>query len=194
MSEWSDDAVLWEAEFNPKVRTYWLLSGALIMAVTLVGIPLLLPWFVFGHMLTERYLRYMSCTLTESSLQFSKGMFVRVEKTVPLDKITDVALVHGPIMRALDLQAISIETAGQSSTGALIKIIGVVNTEAFREAILLQRDKLVRSDKKSLVAESSAVSAEHTLAPQSGMTHSVLEEIRDSLHRIEGQMRTESSE
>ena len=35
------DEVLWKAEFNPRVRTYWLLSGALVLLVTVIGIVLL---------------------------------------------------------------------------------------------------------------------------------------------------------
>ena len=44
-----DKTILWEAEFNPKVRTYWLLSGALVLLATVVGIPLLPFWFLFGY-------------------------------------------------------------------------------------------------------------------------------------------------
>lgn len=40
-----DEAVLRQATFNPKVRTYWLLSGALTLTVSIVGIPLLVLCF-----------------------------------------------------------------------------------------------------------------------------------------------------
>lgn len=174
-----DKTVLWEAEFNPKVRTYWLLSGALILLATLVGIPLLPFWFLFGYALTDRYLRHMRCVLTTSMLEVSKGMFVRVEKTVPLDKITDIGVVHGPIMRHYDLRALSVETAGQSSAGALIKLIGIVDTEAFRQAVLDQRDKVVAA----LAGGEPAPAA----LPSAGRGDEVelLTEIRDAIRRIE---------
>lgn len=182
MPEPAREQVIWEAEFDPKVRTYWLLSGAFILLVTIVGIPLLPFWFVFGHALTDRYLRYMSCVLTDRNLRVSKGMFVRVEKTVPLDKITDVGLVHGPIMRHFGLQALSLETAGQSSQGALVKLLGVVETEQFREAVLTQRDKLAAS--LGTADPSSAA-----LPPQSSSSSDeLLREIRDTLQRMERRM------
>ncbi len=177
-----DKTILWEAEFNPKVRTYWLLSGALVLLATVVGIPLLPFWFLFGYALTDRYLKHMRCVLTTGTLEVSKGMFVRVEKTVPLDKITDIGLVHGPIMRYYDLRALSVETAGQSSAGALVKLIGVVDTEAFRQAVLDQRDKVV--------AALAGGEAAPVALPATGGGDQVelLTEIRDAIHRIEGRL------
>ena len=172
----SDQEVLLEARFNPKVRTYWLLSGALILTVTLVGIPLLPIWFLAGNYLTGRYLSHMRCTLTPKTLEVAKGMFVRVEKTVPLDKITDLSVVHGPVMRHYGLQTISVETAGQSSQGALVKLTGIEDTEEFRAAVLAQRDRVVESQ--------SGADTGRTL-PASTTSHHLLTEIRDVLQRIE---------
>jgi len=134
------EQILIEAEFNRKVRTYWLLSGAIILTVTVFGIVLLPVWFVVGNFFTERYLERMKCTLTTRSLKVSIGLFVRVEKTIPLDKITDLGLVQGPIMRALDIEAVSVETAGQSSEGSSVSLTGIVDGRAFRDAVLRQRD------------------------------------------------------
>ena len=173
--------VLWEADFNPRVRTYWLLSGALILTVTIFGIALLPFWFIFGNYLTGRYLSHMRCRLTPKSLEVAKGMFVRVEKTVPLDKITDVGLVHGPIMRHFDLRALSVETAGQSSPGALVKLVGIEDTEGFRAAVLAQRDKVVQ-------ALEGAAPAAFPGAEDSESQMDVLVAIRDSLGRIEANL------
>lgn len=171
---------MWEANFNPKVRTYWLLSGALVLTLTIFGIVLLPIWFIFGNYFTGRYLSHMRARLTPKSLEVAKGMFVRVEKTVPLDKITDVGLVHGPIMRHFDLQALSVETAGQSSAGALVKLVGIEDTEGFRAAVLAQRDKVVRA------LEGSAPDA---LPPGDATAqYDVLVAIRDTLGRIEANL------
>lgn len=174
--------VLWEAGFDPRVRTYWLLHGAMILTLTLIGIPLLPIWFLVGHHFTARYLSHMRCRLTPKTLEVAKGMFVRVEKTVPLDKITDVGLVHGPVMRHFGLQALSVETAGQSSAGALVKLIGIEDTEGFRAAVLAQRDKVAKS------MESGA--AQPAALPPGGqaLDSRVLVEIRDTLRRMESKM------
>ena len=67
------ETVLAQAAFNRKVRTYWLLSGALICTATVVGILLLPIWFLVGTHFTERYLKHMSCVLTERSLKVSRS-------------------------------------------------------------------------------------------------------------------------
>ncbi len=170
----ADEIVLAEAQFNRKVKTYWLLSGTLTLIATIAGIALLPFWLLLGNYFTERYLQHMSCTLTERSLKVSRGMFVRTEKTVPLDKITDLALIEGPIMRYLNLQAVKVETAGASSPGALIKLIGIVDARAFRDRVLRQRDA---------VAALSGPSDKTLVAPE--QDDAVLREIRDVLIRIE---------
>jgi putative membrane protein len=171
----STETVLAEATFNRKVRTYWLLSGTIVCVVTVVGIVFLPVWLLFGHLLTERYLNHMSCVLTDRSLKVSRGMFVRQEKTVPLDKITDLGMVEGPIMRHYDLQALSIETAG-GGQGALIQLVGIDGAREFRDLVLRQRDAVVAGAQESLPEQSQSGSASDT---------QVLVEIRDALLRIE---------
>ncbi len=171
------ETILEEATFNRKVRSYWLLNGVVICVVTVVGIPFIPVWLLLGHYFTERYLQHMRCVLTDRSLKVSRGIFVRQEKTVPLDKITDLGLVEGPIMRHYDLQAISVETAGASSEGALIKLVGLDGARAFRDTVLRQRDLVVAAGSSAPPA-GAAGSAESSDAQ-------VLVEIRDALLRIE---------
>ena len=170
------EIILAEAEFNRSVRTYWLLSGSLICVATIVGIALLPFWLLLGHYYTERYLQHMSCVLTERSLKVSRGVFVRQEKTVPPDKITDLALIEGPIMRYLDLQAVKVETAGASSPGALIQLVGIVQAREFRDKVLRQRD--------AVASLTSVAQPEQGVAPLAGDSE-LLKEIRDALLRIE---------
>ena len=173
------EQVLLQATFNPKVRTYWLLSGALILTATIVGIPLLIFWFPIGYVLTGRYLARLRCVLTEKNLHVARGVLIRQEKTVPLDKITDLAMSHGPIMRRLGLRGLSVETAGQSGPGSLIKLVGIEGTEEFRAAVLAQRERVAESGGASS-ATSPAAAGE--AAAESGK---LLAEIRDALLRIE---------
>ena len=175
----ADDEVLLEAEFNPKVCTYWLLSGAIVFVVCVVTIPLLPIWFIAGQAVTRRYLSRMRCRLTTRSLKVERGYFVRVEKTVPLDKITDLALVQGPIMRHFDIEAISVETAGQSGPGALLRLTGIVNGRAFRDAVLARRDEVVATSGEARPEGSPAPSA-----PLQSDTAALLREIRDEVSRI----------
>ena len=38
--------VIERASFDPKVCTYWLLSGTLVLTVTIIGIPFAVLWFL----------------------------------------------------------------------------------------------------------------------------------------------------
>jgi putative membrane protein len=182
----NEPRTLIEAEFNPKVRSYWLLSGTVVLTATIVGIPLLPIWWIVGQWATQRYLDRMTCTLTERSLKVTRGILVRREMTVPLDKITDMGLVEGPIMRYLDLQAVRVETAGQSTAGAAIQLVGVRDARGFRDEVLAQRDRI--SD-----GASAGVGPEPAERVGSDATLSALHDIRDTLRRIEERLPSSDS-
>ena len=82
-----------EAEFEANLGMYWLLAGATYFTLSIVGIPLLLLWFPLGLWGTRRYINNMSARLTSKKLIVRRGILTRTENTVPLDKITDIALI-----------------------------------------------------------------------------------------------------
>lgn len=170
----SKEQVLKRATFNKQVCTYWLLSGAMVFCLTIVGIPLLLLWFPIGLIVCQRYLASMECILTTRNLKVKKGIFVVREQTIPLDKITDIGLIEGPIMRLFDLQQLKVETAGQSGVGALLSLTGIEHGRTFREAVLQQRDQVTEFKRDDEQA-----------APAPNGNQQTLSEIRDSLLRIE---------
>tara|TARA_B100002049_G_scaffold147337_1_gene109512 strand:- start:54 stop:425 length:372 start_codon:yes stop_codon:yes gene_type:complete len=87
----------------------------------------------------------MSAIVTERKIVVKRGVFNKEEKSIPLEKITDVAMVQGPLMRVFNLYRLSFETAGQSAQGALVSLIGINDADTFRETILAQKDKLLTS-------------------------------------------------
>ncbi|MCG9697744.1 PH domain-containing protein [Shewanella sp. Isolate11] len=168
------DKLLLQAKFSENLGRYWLLSGAVGLCVSIIGIPLLLIWFPLGKWVTQRYIDNMSAELTTQKLIVRKGIFTRTENTVPLDKITDMALIQGPIMRMLGLHKLTIETAGQSGAGALISLIGVDEVEQFRARVLSQ--KSVLAEKYSQASQSD---------PEQDANLVYLQEIAATLSRIE---------
>lgn len=139
------ESILKTASFNPKVKSYWITLGVITCLVCLVGIPLipivaLIIWIVAGRML-----KAMSAVLLERKLVVKRGVFFKEEKSIPLEKITDVGLSQGPLMRLFGLYRLSFETAGQSGHGALVSLLGVENASEFREAILTQKDNLAET-------------------------------------------------
>ncbi len=172
----NEEKTIITAEFNPRVCTYWLLSTTVVLTLTVIGIPFLLLWLPLGLYLTRHYLSRMECILTEKDLKVNKGMFVRVEKTIPLDKITDLGMVQGPIMRHFDIHQITVETAGQSAQGPLVALTGIVNVKEFRALVLKQRDALRHGQPSS-----ESIPAEQLASTDDA----VLIQIKDALLRIE---------
>jgi putative membrane protein len=179
----SNDNIIKDAEFNDSVTTYWLLNGIILCIVTVIGIPFLLFWIVGGKFFTRKYLASHKCTLTDKSLKVSKGIFTKIEKTVPLDRITDLGIVQGPIMRYFDIEALSVETAGNSSGMSLVQLTGIKDGRAFRDMVLAQRDKV------TLSSESSSASVSNPESMVTGnQTVELLIEIRDTMRNIENQL------
>ncbi|MEM7144589.1 MAG: PH domain-containing protein [Verrucomicrobiota bacterium] len=188
MSE--NDRVIREAEFNANACWYWLIQGTIIFAVMIVTIPLLPVWLLFGYFFTKRYLDSHSCVLTERSVKIHKGLLNRIEKTVPLDKITDVALMQGPIMRGFGLHSLSIETAGSTGTGAFLRVVGIVGAREFRDAVLKQKEILLAQTSGGAVVGSGMAAVTPVAGGggaelESGEVVGLLREIRDSLKRLE---------
>lgn len=145
-----EPAVILKAKINPKVANYWLMSTVLVMTLTVVGIPLLLIVYPLTRYLIHRHLKHVECILTERSVIIRKGIFTKTEKTVLLDKITDVSLTQGILMRHWKLHKIAIETAGGNQMGeAFLNVTGIEDTLAFRSAIFEQKEKMQCRDSDS---------------------------------------------
>jgi len=180
----SEPAILLDAEFDPRVKSYWVWAPVLLLTVLIVTIPIAILYAIIASIFTGRYLANIHCTLTERTLDIKKGIWNKTESTIPLEKITDLQLFQGPIMRHFGLHGFKVETAGQSSEpgGSLVNLVGIVDTKGFRKAVLDQRDRLHRG-----AGSMSAMPITQTPAAVLGdpQAAQLLTEIRDSLQRIE---------
>lgn len=135
-----------EARFNPLIRSYLLLSVALILCLTIVGIPIAAVWLLgLGQWWTGRYYRALLCELDDDALRFRKGIVFQVEKTIPLENIQDVTFIEGPLLRHFELSTLKFETAGSSGAQAGssdMQLTGIVGAAAFRQEILRRRNAL----------------------------------------------------
>ena len=184
----SNDTIIKDAEFNDAVTTYWLVNGCLICIVTGIGILFLPIWYFVGKWLTRKYLASHRCTLTDKSLKVAKGIMTKTEKTVPLDRITDLGIVQGPLMRYFDIEALSVETAGNSAGSSLVQLTGIKDGRAFRDLVLAQRDKVtIASGASTTVSSGDEVSV-----GSNDQTIQLLTEIRDTMRNIEGQLEKNS--
>tara|TARA_B110000495_G_scaffold132706_1_gene115930 strand:- start:6540 stop:7127 length:588 start_codon:yes stop_codon:yes gene_type:complete len=151
------------------IKYHW--TGLIFLCIPIVTIPLALIVAVVYKIVLDRIIDSWECTLTTRALHVKKGMFNKIEKTVPLEKITDLQMTQGFVMRYFDLRNISVETAGQSGPGSLISLLGVKDTESFRREVLDQRDRM---------GGTATPAADST---SEGDSDSVLLEIRDELKR-----------
>jgi putative membrane protein len=171
------EEILLKAVFDERLKTYFLLGGLGLIAVMVFTIPLIPLWLLgVGQALCRRHYESLEAELCDRNLNIRKGFLVRVQKTVPLEKITDLALHEGPILRWLGLCSLKVETAGGGGASNMgqVSLPGVVDAIAFRDAVLNQRD---------LVAGSGGTVT--AAAPEAVASAPVLEEIRDTLGRIE---------
>ena len=169
-----------EARFDGRIGPYtrWVVTGWLVVSV--VGILLIPFWLLFSLWYVPELLRRMSARLTTQAVEIRKGVFFRSEATIPLNRITDVRLHDGPLMRHYGLRGLKVETAGQSGdTGSEGNIVGVIDAVEFRNAVLRQRQQALDSEQGAGSPDGAAGATE------------LLTEIRDILARIESQGRDE---
>ena len=100
-----------------------------------------------------------------------------MEKTIPLENIQDLTFIDNPFLRWFDLRILKVETAsGNNPHGSDMKLIGIMDTENFKEEVLEQRERIV-SAKSSNAPQSS--SDDQNLMTMLYEIKTVLEEIRD---------------
>lgn len=167
-----------DAQFDRRVIAYWRVLVSLLMVITIVGIPFIPFWLLYSLWFGPKYFDGLSARLTTQALELRKGVFTRNESTIPLNRITDLKLHQGPLMRRFGLHGLKVETAGQSgpNAGSEGNLLGVMDAAAFRNAILRQRQV-------TLGAEPSEDTP--TAAATAGDATQLLTEIRDILARIE---------
>jgi putative membrane protein len=166
----SGDRILKRAAFDARLPTYYLFVSCFTLLVSFIGIPLLPFWVLgLGQYVHRRQYESLESELTARTLNLRSGFLFRTQKNIPLDKITDLTVNEGPVLRRLGLCALRVETAGNAMGQAHLP--GVIDAVAFRDAVLRQRD-LVTAAQASAPAQT----------PTEGAT---LTEIRDALVRIE---------
>ncbi len=176
------DPILLSAQFDPRLQTYFMLQAQALLLCTFIGIPLMPFWFLFARGIHRRQYQGLGCELTTRSLVVRRGHIFKVQQNIPLDKVTDLAVYEGPLLRALGLTSMRIETAGggQATATGQAFLPGVVNLEAFRERVLAQRDAIVLGAEATPQVLDDGVRRVAPLA-----NDDVLREIRDSVLRIE---------
>ncbi len=135
------------------------------MAITIIGIPLALIWFLgVGQWWARHYFAKLECHLGEKALRYRKGIFVQVEKTIPLENIQDVTFIEGPILRYFHLSILKFETAGHSAGQANMHLTGIMDAHEFRNKIFEARDAMKQKNNQPRELNSIATSHSNDVA------------------------------
>ncbi len=143
----NNNPIIRKAIFSNKVKTYIFIIVLFYLFISVIGI-LLIPFWVLGlgQWISGLFFKTLKCELSSKNLYFSKGIILHIEKTIPLENIQDVSFFGGPVLRALGLTFIKVETAGSGGShhSNMMSIPGVEDAEEFKDLILLQREKVIK--------------------------------------------------
>jgi uncharacterized protein len=102
---------------------FWALGGLAVLVV------LFIIW-------TRLYYDSMWYELHDDEMRWKRGVLFRRTGIVPYNRITNIDVRQGPVMRALDISTLSIQTAGYSGKAqAEIRIEAIVYADELRELI-----------------------------------------------------------
>ncbi|MEM9776622.1 MAG: PH domain-containing protein [Chloroflexota bacterium] len=116
-------------------RTITIVSGVIIGA----GLIHLVLW----RWHSKAFSNTLSYELKDGILHISQGVFTYQQQAIPLDRVTDIRLVQGALMRRFGLWNVYIQTAGAGVTGPEGTILAAADPIALRETLLKARDKAV---------------------------------------------------
>ena len=163
------------AKFNPLIRPYLVLQVGMVLAITIIGIPLALIWFLgVGQWWARHYFDKLDCHLDDKKLRYRKGILVTVEKTIPLENIQDVTFIEGPILRHFHLSTLKFETAGSGAGQANdMHLTGIIDAHDFRNKILEARDALKQQGRAQPAATEAVSTDNKFMAAQLAALHGI---------------------
>lgn len=138
----------------PEFRSY--LYASLVLAVALLVLPWLVPivlftWgivalavvlpvlaaVVFVVYWIPRYYESIVYRLTVTEITWQRGVWFRQTGIVPYNRITNVDIVQGPLMRFFAFSAVRVQTAGYSAQAqAEIVLNGIADPKDLQEKIM----------------------------------------------------------
>ena len=119
-----------------------LLAGIWIWGLGLV-VAIVYAVF-FGTWLPRRQAHALSYRLEGTTLRIDQGVYFLKRKAIPLDRVTDIVLTQGPIMRWCNIWRLDIQTAGSGQQQAEGYLYALTDPQTVRDPRLNSRDQSVR--------------------------------------------------
>ncbi|MGC9434574.1 MAG: PH domain-containing protein [Methanomicrobiales archaeon] len=139
---------------DPRFRTYYYVWLAIIMAILLVLVVLPLALFApsavaagagvlwcalaaFVAVWISLFYDTIHYELTSTEVTWERGVWFRQTGIVPYNRITNVDIIQGPLMRIFSISALRIQTAGYSAQAtAEIRLQGIEQPVKLRDTIM----------------------------------------------------------
>ena len=119
-----------------------------IVSFGILFVAWLALYFLFLKWLIDQQVAALQYRIEGRTLRVDSGVFFLKRKGVPLDRITDFALVQGPVMRMLGIWALQVQTAGVGTPMPEATLIAIENPEAVRDELLRRRDAAAQGNRK----------------------------------------------
>jgi len=130
--------------------------GNLVPAVAYGVIAL--PLFVV------RYLRFRYW-ITSSEIVIHSGVFKRQHRSIPVERVQNVQIIHPFLPRLLGMAKVKVETAGGGSTEGTLEYVSTAEAERIRAAVrAFQRERAAAPAAEASARGEEAAEAEHAEA------------------------------
>lgn len=116
----------------------WMFVDSVFTVLLIIGIAALGVCVVFACIWAPLYYKSVVYHLNDTEMTWKRGVFFRKTGIVPYNRITNVDIVQGPVMRLFGISHLKIETAGggASKSSAEIQLEGISNPEPLRQLIM----------------------------------------------------------
>ncbi len=116
----------------------WMFVDRVFLPFIFIGLAVLAVCGIFIIVWAVLYYKSVVYHLNDTEMTWRRGVFFRKTGIVPYNRITNVDIVQGPVMRLFSIYHLKIETAGggASKNSAEIQIEGISNPEPLRQMIM----------------------------------------------------------
>ena len=116
----------------------WMFVDSIFTILIVIGLAVLGVCVVFSCIWAPLYYKSVVYHLNDTEMTWKRGVFFRKTGIVPYNRITNVDIVQGPVMRLFGISHLKIETAGggASKSSAEIQLEGISDPEPLRQLIM----------------------------------------------------------
>lgn len=161
----------------------WIFLGAnpaLFVPSWFVIIGLVVAGIIWACIWALLYYPTVIYQMNETEISWKRGVLFRQTGIVPYNRITNVDIVQGPLMRRFNVHNLKIDTAsGSGSKKAEIRLEGIADPEPLRNMIMTYV--------RGLAPASSAVGAEFKQTDNPVDMQALIEEVRKIRQILESQ-------